>query len=404
MAANKQDEDLMQNVMQLKSGATNTSIQVVFYDAFTGLPMTDVARTRIDMWTTTLDSANEIIIGAKVDCKNLASGDAVHLEGGLYHVGQGIYRLDLEDAVTAAGVLTATVVLKETVDDTMLPKVLYFQLLDHDPVTAINEIMGLGFDSANDSLEDIRNAITAAAPADFAPTAGTEANNGSENDTFSAGTLSVSDGTKWEITDPNDANPITVTCQFELGANRAAVNVHVEGYFNRSGGGTTVIEVEAYNYVTAAYETISGGTISTELRDRATDTTYNFGLTYDHTDHSSGNHGEIKIRFVATASNPNGVLYLDTIVVSGVSDGSISANEVATATVTALKVSTGYTAGGTMTFANAVKVLVAWAGGKWQDKPATPGTYQVLDADDAATVILETTPAESTPYKTVSIP
>ncbi len=72
--------------------------------------------------------------------------------------------------------------------------------------------------------------------------------------------------------------------------------------------------------------------------------------------------------------------------------------------ITALKASVGYTAGGTSTFAECVKIMTAWAAGKWQDKSGSPGTQQVLDADDGATVILEVSPSLTTPYKVVSIP
>ena len=98
----------------------------------------------------------------------------------------------------------------------------------------------------------------------------------------------------------------------------------------------------------------------------------------------------------------------DTVTVTSMANNVITAAALATDAITeiitALKVSTGYTAGGTSTFAEVMKINVAFAAGIWQDKSGSPGTYQLLDADNGSTVILEITPSETTPYKTVTIP
>ena len=75
----------------------------------------------------------------------------------------------------------------------------------------------------------------------------------------------------------------------------------------------------------------------------------------------------------------------------------------AASVVTTLLAKTGITAGGTWTFEKIMKVLTAWAAGKWQDKAGSPGTYEVLDPDDGTTVIAEVTPSETTPQKLVTI-
>ena len=63
----------------------------------------------------------------------------------------------------------------------------------------------------------------------------------------------------------------------------------------------------------------------------------------------------------------------------------------------------GITAGGTWTMAKLLKVMVAFAAGKWQDKSGEAGTFEVLDAEDVSTVVLEITPAAVSPQKVVSI-
>jgi len=71
--------------------------------------------------------------------------------------------------------------------------------------------------------------------------------------------------------------------------------------------------------------------------------------------------------------------------------------------VTALMADTGFTAGGSMTFAEQLKVVAAWCAGNWKLKSNSTSTYQLLDADDGATVILEMTLSQTTPYRTISI-
>lgn len=71
--------------------------------------------------------------------------------------------------------------------------------------------------------------------------------------------------------------------------------------------------------------------------------------------------------------------------------------------VNQLMADTGFTAGGTMTYADYLKIQAAWAAGKWQLKTGTTDTYQLLDVDDATTVIMEFTLSQTTPFKTVSV-
>jgi len=71
--------------------------------------------------------------------------------------------------------------------------------------------------------------------------------------------------------------------------------------------------------------------------------------------------------------------------------------------VTALKAATGFTAGGTLTFARIVKVIAAWAAGKARLKPGSTNVIQILDAEDGTTVIMELTASESTPFKQVAL-
>ena len=75
----------------------------------------------------------------------------------------------------------------------------------------------------------------------------------------------------------------------------------------------------------------------------------------------------------------------------------------ASGVVTALMADTGFTAGGTMTFEDLLKILAAWIAGNWRDKSGDADTKQLLDADDGATAILEMALSETTPQRTITI-
>jgi hypothetical protein len=63
--------------------------------------------------------------------------------------------------------------------------------------------------------------------------------------------------------------------------------------------------------------------------------------------------------------------------------------------------SVGVTQGGTYSFAKLLKVMGAWAGGRWRLKSGS--TYEVLDVEDDTTVIMEVTISTSTPYRIVGV-
>ncbi len=71
--------------------------------------------------------------------------------------------------------------------------------------------------------------------------------------------------------------------------------------------------------------------------------------------------------------------------------------------VAALMADTGFTVGGSMTYEELMKLLAAWIAGNWRDKSGDADTKQLLDADDAATVVLEMSLLETTPQRTITI-
>jgi hypothetical protein len=61
------------------------------------------------------------------------------------------------------------------------------------------------------------------------------------------------------------------------------------------------------------------------------------------------------------------------------------------------------TEGGTWTIEKLLKVLAAWASGKWQTKAGESNVYQILDPDDGVTVIMEVTVNADSPQRQISV-
>ena len=187
------------------------------------------------------------------------------------------------------------------------------------------------FDPATDSLQSIRDAIAAAAPVEYAPDGSSVITTGNEDaNTFAD--CALDNGTRWTIGDENGTNTIDVICEFNMGSNRLATGLAINGYFDRSGGGGYIVDVYAYNYTTASWDKLSAGTADTEMRNRASDKDYSFALTTAHTDHITS-LGEVKINFRSTRATTAGgdVLYLDHVVISGVAAGATSPEAIAQA-------------------------------------------------------------------------
>lgn len=87
-------------------GATDQSIVLRALDSTTFLPYTSIAynTTGIDMWYRREGAAKTSITEA-----TLAALTTAHSDGGIIHIGDGYFRLDLPDAAVAAGVDGVTV-------------------------------------------------------------------------------------------------------------------------------------------------------------------------------------------------------------------------------------------------------------------------------------------------------
>jgi hypothetical protein len=72
--------------------------------------------------------------------------------------------------------------------------------------------------------------------------------------------------------------------------------------------------------------------------------------------------------------------------------------------ITALKNATGFTVGGTWSFAKIMKVIAAlFAGGNWRLKTGETNVYEILDSEDGTTVVAEATISESGTILSMSV-
>lgn len=119
----------------VKKGATDQSVVIRIVDATDGTPETGVAynTSGIDLWYRREGATKTGITEASLSALNDA-----HTDGGILHIGDGYYRLDLPDAAVASG--ANGVVIGGTVTG-MIVVGCYVHLVDYDPQDAVR--MGL---------------------------------------------------------------------------------------------------------------------------------------------------------------------------------------------------------------------------------------------------------------------
>jgi len=101
-----------------------------------------------------------------------------------------------------------------------------------------------------------------------------------------------------------------------------------------------------------------------------------------------------QINFTGTDVNANASVALTEGDISDIADG----------VAAAIKLTTGWTAGGTLTYAEVVKIIASAVAGKVIDKAGVAGTIQHLDVEDGVTAIFENVPSNTTsPYRDPTI-
>jgi len=115
----------------VKKGSTDQSVVIRIIDSSDGTPETgvDYDTAGIDLWYRREGATKTSITEAA-----LASLDAAHSDGGIEHIGDGYYRLDLPDAAVAAS--ADGVMVGGNVTDVIVIGV-YVPLVDYDPYDSV---------------------------------------------------------------------------------------------------------------------------------------------------------------------------------------------------------------------------------------------------------------------------
>lgn len=172
-------------------------------------------------------------------------------------------------------------------------------------------------------LDDIKASIVESTPqthlatSDSAVTygtidSGTYEDTNTENDTY------------WQIS-PDAVNALDMHSQFLIGVGRIPNVVDFNGRFTATA--VRYCEVDAWNYSTSAWETISSG--SNRIGHAVNDYDRQFALTPSHV---KATDGEMKIRIRSTSTIVGDDLYIDKLVIASVAQaaGGLTADAVAT--------------------------------------------------------------------------
>ena len=107
---------------------------------------------------------------------------------------------------------------------------------------------------------------------------------------------------------------LNVQLNFNIGVGRVPDSVLINGrYYAAPAAGTRGVDVKAYNYLTASYDTISNST--TRFDNSTVDENFQYALLPEHRQSATGN---VVIRFTSTSTNVNDDFYCDRVNLSSV--------------------------------------------------------------------------------------
>ena len=325
------------------AGATSQSIELYIVDSTDGTPEIGVVwnTAGIDLKYRRKDAVVVSITEAALTSPALTD---TWETGGFLEIGNGVYRLDLPNAAIVAGV-DRVVVFGTVTGMVVLPVTIH--LLGFELATATQKV----------DVDTIKTqAVTCGAGVTVRADVGAAAAPGAANGMFIGGTNAATTVASLSVTGQLDAGSVLIDA------------------------GMDIVGALSVNSLLIDTTTTFTGAVTMPA-----------GLTANITGNLSGSVGTCAAATVSAIGNN---------VITAASLKADASAEI----ITALKVSTGYTAGGTSTFAEVMKINVAFAAGTWQAKSGVPGTRQILDADNGSTVIFEVASSETTPYKTVTIP
>lgn len=394
--------------MNIKHGAADQSITFVLVDA-DGVEATGLTITDLD-----IVYARDRAAAVKADLTALSAVTDAHSDNKAIEIdatnAPGLYRVDFPDAAFASGVDRVQLIIngaaiKPAVIEVELVAKLVSDLNDAAAAPSAADIktaleaegshLALVLAKANTlpenpaaqaKLDTLEARLTAARAGylDKLNVAGTLAHSDAAN-TYKADVSALA--TSAEIADLNDFNPASDEVKANVVKWRdEQPNALATGKVQADAAVSLGEEdIESIAEATAAEvgESVAAGVWAAEDRSLTDKANFTLHAAYDAAKTAAQAGDEMDL-----VDTPNSTA------IASIRDG------LPTDMITALKASTGWTAGNTMTLAKAIKVLLAFAAGKWQD--GTSG-YDVLDAEDGATKVMNITPSLETPQKTVVI-
>jgi len=110
----------MNSARTIAAGTKDVTLAIRLFDATTGLPKTGVTIANLDLYYIRVETDNDVTISAKVDVAALTGLTDAHTDNKAYEIGEGYYRVDIPDAVCAAGARFAAVTIKDGTGGTIL--------------------------------------------------------------------------------------------------------------------------------------------------------------------------------------------------------------------------------------------------------------------------------------------
>jgi hypothetical protein len=105
----------------IEAGKTNVSLVLRLQDALNGSPKTGLTITDLQLRYIRLVTDNSVTISAWQSLTALGAGlTEVHTDNAGFEVGEGYYRIDIPDAVLAAGANTVKVLIQDSVGSSIL--------------------------------------------------------------------------------------------------------------------------------------------------------------------------------------------------------------------------------------------------------------------------------------------
>lgn len=104
----------------IKLGTTDVTLTVRLLNATTFLPVTGLAITSIQTRYIRNETDNDVTISAWVSLTALTALTDAHTDNYGYEIGNGYYRVDIPDAVCAAGINEAVVLVQDSVGNTVV--------------------------------------------------------------------------------------------------------------------------------------------------------------------------------------------------------------------------------------------------------------------------------------------